>query len=294
MLTTQAPAAEGQGQLIQSADGVPLYVHVWEPTLPVTGLPVVCLHGLTRNSSDFELVGPRIAALGRKAIAIDARGRGRSGRAADPSHYTPVVYVQDVLTVLDKLGIGRAVFLGTSMGGIMTMVAAASAPQRVAAAVLNDVGPVLEAAGYRRIGAYVGKAMEFADAATAREAIKAQQSPAYPDRDDAFWTTFARRVTRTNGDGSVSLAYDPAIAAPFQGGEAPAPDLTQLFEALAKMPVLVVRGALSDLLSAEGVELMRLVKPDLEAAVVRNVGHAPTLEESESWLPIVDFLAGVE
>jgi pimeloyl-ACP methyl ester carboxylesterase len=289
----RAPSDEGVSHTVQSADGLPLHARVWEPVGAATGLPVLCLHGLTRNSRDFELVGPRLAALGRRAIAVDVRGRGRSARAPDPALYTPIVYVQDVLSVLDALDVPKAAFLGTSMGGIMTMVAAATAPARIAAAILNDIGPVIESAGYQRIGSYVGKTMAFDNAAAALDAIKATQSPAFPDRDDAFWRTFARRVTRTLEDGRVVFDYDPAIAAPFEGGAAQAPDLTQLFEALAPFPLLVVRGAISDLLSEEGVELMRLVKPDLREAIVPNVGHAPTLEEEAAWLAIVDFLATV-
>ena len=286
--------AEGEARTIQSADGLPLFVRDYAPTMPVTGLPVICLHGLTRNSRDFELVAPRIAALGRRVLALDVRGRGQSARDRDPTHYSPVVYTQDVLTILDRLGISRAVFLGTSMGGIITMVVAATQPARVAAAILNDVGPVLESAGYQRIAGYVGKNMEFPSAEAALAAIKSVQGSAYPDRDDLFWRNFMRRTCRTLQDGRVAFDYDQAIAQAFEGGAGPA-DLTSLFESLAKTgPLLVVQGALSDLLSAEGVDLMRIVKHDLQAVHVPGVGHAPTLEEETAWLAIIDFLAIVD
>jgi pimeloyl-ACP methyl ester carboxylesterase len=192
------------------------------------------------------------------------------------------------------LGIPRAVFLGTSMGGIITMVVAATQPARIAAAILNDVGPVLESAGYQRISGYVGKNMEYPNAEAALAAIKSAQSAAYPDRDDLFWRTFMRRTCRTLQDGRIAFDYDAAIAQPFEGGGAPA-DMTSLFESLAKTgPLLVVHGALSDLLSAEGVDLMRIVKHDLEAVHVPGVGHAPTLEEESAWLAIIDFLATVD
>jgi pimeloyl-ACP methyl ester carboxylesterase len=278
-------------RLITAKDGLSNYVRDYAPITPTHGLPVMCLHGLTRNSRDFELVAPRIASLGRRVLAPDVRGRGASGRDANADHYAPAVYVGDVVTMLDALGIKQVVIVGTSMGGIIAMLMAAMAPGRIAAAVLNDVGPVLEEAGLKRIATYVGKAMEFANWDEAIAAVRAAQGPAFPKADDAFWARFARRVCRQMAGGAIAYDYDPAIARPF--ADTAAPDMTPLFEALAKTPVLTVRGALSDLLSEEGVALMRLVAPDMPSADVPDVGHAPTLEEPEAWNAIVDFLAGV-
>lgn len=257
-------------------------------------LPVICLHGLTRNASDFDTVAARICALGRRVIVPDARGRGNSDNDPDPSRYRPDVYVGDLFGAMDLLGLERAVFVGTSMGGIMTMLAASRAPSRVAGAVLNDIGPVIDPSGVKRIASYVGRSGPFADWQEAVEAIRASQSSCYPGRDDLFWQTFARRVARECG-GRVEFAYDPAIAAAFAAPPArPAPDLLSCFAALAHGPVLVIRGETSDILAREGVEVMRRAKPDLEFAEVPATGHAPTLEEAEAWRAISAFLSKVE
>jgi pimeloyl-ACP methyl ester carboxylesterase len=256
---------------------------------------VLCIHGLTRNSADFEGVAPQMAAMGRRVVAVDVRGRGRSDRDPMPERYQPPVYVRDVVAVLDEFGIGRAVFVGTSMGGLMTMMSAVLAPERVAAGVLNDIGPIVDPRGLQRIAGYVGKSGAFASWNELIAAIKTAQSVAFPDADDPFWSVFARRVARERGDGAIEFDYDPAIARAFdppkEGAEPPpAVDLMPLFQALAARPVLVLRGALSDILSVEGVEAMRAVKPDLEVAEVPRVGHAPTLEEPAAWHALSSFL----
>jgi len=257
--------------------------------------PVVCLHGLTRSSADFDEVAPRIAALGRRVVAIDARGRGKSDNDPDPTRYRPDIYVADVLRVLDALGIPRAVFLGTSMGGIMTMLAATIAPDRIAAAILNDIGTEVDPRGLARIASYVGKAGPFASWGEMTDAVRNTQSVAFPGRDDSFWRKFTHRVGRERDDGRIEFAYDPAIANAFAAAPpGPPPDMAPLFAALADTPVLLVRGALSDLLSAQTVTAMKHAKPDMKFAEVPNVGHAPTLEEPEAWDAIAAFLAEVE
>ena len=278
---------------IETADGPKVYARDY-----VVGgdrLPVVCLHGLTRNSADFEAVAPEIAALGRRVIAIDARGRGKSDDDPDPTRYRPDVYVGDVLRILDTLGVSRAMFLGTSMGGIMTMLGAVMAPDRISAAILNDIGPEIDPAGLKRIASYVGKSGPGASWEEMTAAVKAAQGIAFPGKDDAFWRTFTRRVARERSDGRVEFAYDPAIANAFSATPAaPPPSMIPLFEMLASRPILVVRGAISDLLSRDGVATMKRIKPNLEAVEVPNVGHAPTLEEPEAWTAIAAFLSKVE
>jgi pimeloyl-ACP methyl ester carboxylesterase len=279
---------------IPTRDGLNLFLREYPPTGEARGLPVLCLHGLTRNSADFEGIAPGIAALGRRVLALDIRGRGWSDRDPDPTRYRPDIYAQDVLDALDTLGIARAVFIGTSMGGVITMLVAVQAPARVAAAVLNDVGPELNPAGLARIVNYVGKTEPVRSWDEMAAAVKASQGIAFPDADDAFWQTFARRVAQQLPDGSIALAYDPAIAKAIARPQpVPPPSLIPLFEALAKMPVLVIRGALSDVLSPEGVAVMRNIKPDLETAEVPRVGHAPTLEEPEARNALAAFLVRV-
>lgn len=277
---------------IATDDGVRVYARDYSHE-GAHRLPVVCLHGLTRNSADFEAVAPRIAHQGRRVVAIDARGRGKSDNDPEPARYRPDVYVGDVLRVMDTLNIPRAVFLGTSMGGIMTMIAAAVAPARVAAAVLNDIGPVVDPRGIARIASYVGKSGAFDSWYDMTAAVRAVGDAAFPERDDEFWSTFTRRVAREREDGRIEFAYDPLIAQTFSSG-GPAPDLMPLFQALAHVPVLVVRGATSDILSQDGVDAMLRVKPELEVAEVPDTGHAPTLDEPEAWDAIAAFLARVE
>ncbi|MGE3142447.1 MAG: alpha/beta fold hydrolase [Hyphomonadaceae bacterium] len=279
---------------IAVGDGLFLEAHDYAPEPPETGLPVICLHGLTRNARDFEIVAPRIAALGRRVVALSMRGRGGSDRDSDPARYAPPIYVQDVIKALDALEIERAVFIGTSMGGIITMALAAVAGGRVGAAALNDIGPVIEAAGLARIGTYVGRGEPVSDWAEAANAVKAVNGAAFPrEADNAeFWLRFAKRTYRAGADGRPAPDCDPAIAQGFgQTQSGPPADLTPLFQALAQRPVLIVRGALSDILSADGLARMRALKPDLVSMEVPDIGHAPTLEEPEAWDALLDFLA---
>ncbi len=277
---------------VETADGLTLFVREYVPQAPQTGLPVFCLHGLTRNSRDFERVGPRIAALGRRVLALDVRGRGRSDRDGDANRYTPAVYAQDALKVLDALAVEEAVWIGTSMGGIITMLAGAAAPDRIAAVVFNDVGPQLDPAGLVRIGGYVGKGEVFANWDDAARSAAAITSQAFPKAPPAFFAEFARRTCRQRPDGRVEFDYDPAIAAPFRQPNGAAPvDMSPLFDTLKDAPLLVVRGALSDLLSRAGLDFMRARSPDIDWVEVPETGHAPTLEEPAAWDALLDFLA---
>lgn len=281
-------------RFVSTSDGLSLFVRDYGPEGGERAAPVVCLHGLTRNSADFETVAPRIAGLGRRVLALDVRGRGRS--ASDPQwqRYQPPTYAGDVVQVMAALNVPKAVFVGTSMGGLITMLLAVMAPERIAAAILNDVGPVIDPAGIARIGGYVGKTGPFPDWKSLAETLKASQSIAFPDADDAAWEAFARRTGRERADGQIEFAYDPAIAKVFAEAPAgPAPDIRPLFAALARVPVLVLRGALSDILSPDGVEEMRKLKADLDVAEIPRVGHAPMLDEPASWAAIEAFLRRV-
>lgn len=292
-----APFSDFSERLIDTVDGLKLYARDYAPLLPQTGAPVICLHGLTRNSRDFETVAPRIAALGRRVIVPDMRGRGRSAYDPDPAHYVPTVYAQDVITLLDKLEIGEAVFVGTSMGGIITMVVAALAPNRIAAAVLNDIGPRLNTEGLTRIAGYVGRSPVMDTWEQAVAVVRTVGAPAYPARADdaAFWDAFTRRLIREREDGKFVTDYDANIALAFTDPETASPvDMSPLFQALAPKPVLSVRGVLSDLFSADGVAHMKSLKGDLETVDVADVGHAPIMDEPVAWDAILDFLARVK
>lgn len=285
-------------RIVRTIDDLTLYARDYPPLAPETGAPVICLHGLTRNSRDFEIIAPRIAALGRRVIVPDMRGRGQSANDPDPAHYVPAVYAQDVVKLMNDLDVQKAVFIGTSMGGLITLVIAATAPDRIAASVLNDVGPQVNTSGLTRIASYVGNVQPVASLQEAAAAVRATNGSAFPDKldDDAFWLAFARRTFRVRDDGQFELDYDPLIALAFADfdADAPAPDLMPYFQALANKPVLSVRGEHSDILTAEGAERMRDASERVEAITVQGRGHAPALDEPDAWDAILDFLARVE
>ena len=252
--------------------------------------PVICLHGLTRNERDFEDLAPRIAATDRDVIALSMRGRGRSDYDPDYLNYHPVAYRDDILNAMNEIGVDEAVFVGTSLGGIVTMLINESAPARVKAAVINDVGPELALEGITRIAGYAGKtAAVVPDFEAAVGEIRAVNGVAFPGTDEEFWRTFARRTFHENPDGSWSLDYDQNIGKAL-AEVGPAPDLWGPWESLKDTPTLLLRGAISDLLSPEIVEKMRKVYPDFDYAEVPNVGHAPTLSEPAAWDAIEAFL----
>ena len=277
-----------------SADGLLLHARDYAGADGNAKLPVVCLHGLTRNAADFGDLAPWIAATGRRVLAVDFRGRGASAWDPNPANYIPTTYAADVLALMDHAGIGRAVFVGTSLGGIVTMLLAASRPLAVAAAVLNDVGPSLAPEGLARIAGYAGKGeppTTWAEAAAYARTINAAAFPAYGDAD---WDVFARRLFEIGPDGALRPSCDPAIAVPIQaaGPAALAPDLTPLFLNLATgRPLLLIHGALSDLLDAPRAQAMRTLAPAMAYAEIPNVGHAPMLDEPEARAALADFLA---
>jgi len=279
------------------SDGLRLHARDYAAASGPARLPVVCLHGLTRNARDFEDLAPRIAAKGRRVLALDVRGRGQSAWDPQPMRYVPATYAGDVLALLDALGIARAVFVGTSMGGLITMTVAAFRPQAVAAAVLNDIGPEIAPEGIKRITGYTGRSAETANWEGAADYARQLNQVAFPQYSEDQWTAFARRLF-TEKDGRPVLDYDPGIAKAFappppppEGQPPPPPvDLWPLFKGLAAgRPLLTIRGALSDLLSADIAGRMREAAPDMAYAEVQGVGHAPMLDEPAS-LAAIDAL----
>jgi pimeloyl-ACP methyl ester carboxylesterase len=255
--------------------------------------PLLCLPGLTRNARDFAAFAERHSS-GFRALALDFRGRALSDPDRQPHRYNPLTYVGDVLQVLDQLDIAKAILVGTSLGGIVTMMLAATAPERIAGAILNDVGPELSEAGLDRIRSYVGKEPRFADWDEAARAIAANNRnvPASFTHDD--WVEAAHRLCCQDGD-AVVVDYDPAIAVPFAAARtAPPFDMWPLFRALARHPLLVLRGEVSDLVSTEAFERMRAAAPNAQFAVVPGVGHAPMLDEPEALAATDRFLAAFD
>lgn len=279
----------------RSADGLRLYSRDYSGAGGQCRLPVICLHGFTRNSKDFEEVAPRIAASGRRVLVPDVRGRGRSECDPDPRNYQPRVYARDILALMDSLGIGRAVFIGTSMGGLITMAIAALRSRVVAAAILNDVGPEVGREGIERILSYAGKAAPIRDWDDAVAYVRRTNSAAFRQFGDTDWEAFARRTFRDEG-GRPVLDYDPAIAAPHSAGPPRTRSLTAdfFFRRLArKRPTLLVRGELSDLTTEAIAARMKRNAPSLRVTVIPGVGHAPMLTEPEAVRAIDEFLASV-
>lgn len=260
----------------RSPDGLTLSARIYDGDR--AHAPVLCLPGLTRNARDFEDLAAAIAPE-RRVICPDLRGRGHSDYAPDPATYTPPHYLGDVLALLDGLGIARCVAIGTSLGGLLTMMLGGLDPARLTGVVLNDIGPEIDPAGLARIRGYVGVAARFADWDDAARALTQAQADIYPGFAHSDWVRLARRSMR-QGPAGVVFDYDMAIARPFDDdGATPAPDLWPLFDALATVPVTVVRGARSDILSAATALAMQARHPGLELVTVADVGHAPTLDE---------------
>ncbi|HEY8592892.1 MAG TPA: alpha/beta hydrolase [Sphingomicrobium sp.] len=254
--------------------------------------PLLCLHGLTRNSRDFLEFAERYSPQ-RRVITPDFRGRGLSDYDPLPARYTPLTYATDVIELLDQLGIEEAVFVGTSLGGLVTMAVAAVAPQRIAASILNDVGPELTDAGLERIRTYVGKDIRFASWAAAAAAIKANNKGLPAGYSDEDWLKMAWRSCREE-DGQVVFDYDMAIAVPFMtSGAAPSVDLWPVFNMLGAKPLLLVRGAESDLVSADALARMHAAVPDMQSVTIPGVGHAPMLDEPEAVAAIDASLGGI-
>ncbi|MFN3944637.1 MAG: alpha/beta fold hydrolase [Allosphingosinicella sp.] len=255
--------------------------------------PILCLPGLTRNARDFEAVADRLAGAWR-LICVDLRGRGDSAYAKDPMSYVPLTYLQDVEALIREAGLQRFVLFGTSLGGLLTMLLAAAGADRIAGALLNDVGPAIEERGLERIRSYVGRSQSWPTWLHAARHFAEAQGDVYPGWKLDDWLGFAKRLCRLNNNGRVVLDYDMRIAEPMRvpGGTAGF-DAWAAFRALRGTPSLVVRGAHSDILSEATVARMMAEVPEMESAVVPGVGHAPTLDEPEARAAIDRLLARV-
>ena len=262
-----------------SADGLKLHYRDYDG--PHERPPILCIPGLTRNARDFEPVAERYAGEWR-VIAVDLRGRGDSQHDPDSSNYAPATYVADLMKLLDQLGIADAVFVGTSLGGLCTMLLASTDNERIAGALLNDIGPIIEQSGIDRIASYVGQDTRFASWDEAVAELRARNGDVFPRWESGDWSRFARRICAER-KGGIGFDYDMAIADNFRrAADKPQPDAWPMFEALDGRPVTVLRGATSDLLSNETAERMVTALGDVELVTVPGVGHTPSFEEPES------------
>jgi pimeloyl-ACP methyl ester carboxylesterase len=276
-----------------SHDGVQLHARIYPgPETAAAAPPILCLPGLARNARDFEALAPHMAAR-RRVIAVEFRGRGESAFAKDPMTYVPLTYVQDVVALLDELAIGRCVTVGTSLGGLVSMLLAATQPGCVTGALLNDVGPELEQAGLDRIRDYIGTGGSQPTWVHAARAVAELNAAVYPGYSIHDWLRFTKRTHRLTPEGRIVADYDKQIAAPLRvphGGDAGV-DLWPAYRAFGDAPVLILRGQLSDILSAAAARKMAKDLSHARLVEVPGVGHAPTMDEAEARAAIDAWIA---
>jgi pimeloyl-ACP methyl ester carboxylesterase len=279
---------------VTARDGLRLHLREYgERTAP--GRPVVCLPGLARTAADFAALAAALASdpqRPRRVLALDYRGRGLSDHDPNPDNYSVPVELDDVLSVLTARAVESAVFVGTSRGGLILMALAALRPGPIAGAVLNDIGPVIEPQGLMRIKGYVGKLPAPRDFADGAEVLRRLFAAQFPRLGDADWLAAARRTWREDG-GRLVLTYDPNLARALAAidPDHPLPTMWAQFDALAETPLMVIRGANSDLLSVATVEAMRARRKATTVIEIADQGHAPLLAEADTIARIAAFVA---
>jgi pimeloyl-ACP methyl ester carboxylesterase len=275
-----------------SGDGLQLFYRDFAPLAPSSKLPLLCLPGLTRNSRDFTHVAERIR-KDRRVLCADLRGRGRSQHDPVWQNYHPGTYLADIGLLLNDAGVTRCVLLGTSLGGILSMLLAATKPGLVAGVILNDVGPEVAPEGLARIAAYVGRHAPPASWDEAVATVQATYEIGMPGLSHDEWVAHTKRSYSDVG-GVPRLDMDPMIGEAVRSAPAAAaPDLWSLFAALRPVPTLALRGATSDILAVSTFDRMLLEKPDLVRVEVPQRGHTPMLDEPVSVAAIDEFLARV-
>jgi pimeloyl-ACP methyl ester carboxylesterase len=291
MLDVARPASP-ESLFVTAPDGLRLHVRAYGAAS--ARLPILCLPGLTRTEADFETLAIRFASDAgrpRRVYALDYRGRGRSEHDPDWQNYDPRVELADVMAVTTALGLARAIFVGTSRGGILTMLLASVQPTLIAGAVLNDIGPVIEMKGLLRIKGYVGKTPRPRSYAGGVKVLRRLFGAQFPKLTDEQWLAWAKRSWEQR-EKALIARYDVKLGNTLKSvtSDTPPPPLWQPFDALSQVPVMVIRGLLSDLLSAETVEAMRTRRADLEVVEVPDQGHAPLLDDEPTLLGIEQFV----
>ena len=277
---------------LSAQDGVGLYYRDYPGPAAGNRVAALCLGGLSRNSKDFHQLAQRLSDR-RRVICPDYRGRGLSEAAADWRTYHPVQYLDDLRHLLTVAGLHRFVVIGTSLGGLLAMGLAASLPTALAGAVLNDIGPEFEGGSLDKIVAYVGRDMPQADIAAATRFLK-ETFAEIAFRDEETWRRFAEGSYRQGDDGLLHVDWDTAIVKPLAESAGALPDLWHLFSGLGRVPVLVVRGETSNILSAATLNRMEVEHPGLASVTVAGLGHAPSLDEPEAQEAIDDFFAALD
>ena len=282
---------------ISAPDGLKLHARC-HGRRDAPGLPVVCLPGLARTAADFDALAAVLAndaAKPRRVIALDYRGRGQSGYDHDPARYNFQVELADVLAVVTALDAAPAVFVGTSRGGILIMLLAALRPSAIAGAVLNDIGPVIEPKGLMRIKGYVGKLPQPRSFEEGAEILRRLFDAQFPKLGPDDWLASAHRTFKQE-NGALVPTYDVKLAKTLDGVnfEKPFPPLWAQFDALANVPLMVIRGENSDILSPATVEAMRARRAAMDMIEVPDQGHAPLLVEADTIGRIGAFIARCE
>jgi pimeloyl-ACP methyl ester carboxylesterase len=276
---------------VEATDGVRLYCREYPNTS--ARLPVLCLPGLTRNSRDFSSLAARISET-RRVLCPDLRGRGKSGYDPDWRNYHPGRYAEDLWHLFDELDVAETVVIGTSLGGWMAMLLNHQQPGRIAAAVMNDIGPEADPTGIARVTATAGRLDVVSTLADAIEQAKSVYTVAFPDWDEQQWRSYTESTYRQLEDGRFDLNFDREIGhAAREGVSGLDVDPWAMFDALADVPTLLIHGVLSDILTEPIITRMRERKPDLRVASVRGRGHAPLLDEQEAVDAIATFLETV-
>ncbi|WP_321364767.1 alpha/beta hydrolase [uncultured Celeribacter sp.] len=255
-----------------------------------TGVPVLCLAGLTRNMDDFEPVVEHFADRAQ-IIRLDSRGRGASDHDPNVMNYTIPQESADALALLDHLGIDKAAILGTSRGGLIAMALAVTAKARLSGVLLNDIGPEMDPQGLSHIMDYLGRPSAYRSFEDAADKLPKALGAQFPNVSHAQWLTYARRIWE-EGENRLELRYDPRLreAIEAQSVTGALPDLWPLFEAFDGLPLALLRGENSNLLPRSTYDGMQRRRPDMIAAEVKDRGHVPFLDEPESLDVIARFL----
>jgi len=292
------PSSDPTSIFVSAPDGLRLHVRDYgQASQPA--LPVVCLPGLARTAADFEALAGALSqdeARPRRVIALDYRGRGQSEYDKDPANYTFHTELADVLAVIAALDCTPAIFVGTSRGGILTMMLAALRPTAIAGVVLNDIGPVIEPKGLMRIKGYVGRLPQPRSFGEAAEILRRLFDAQFPKLGPEDWPTAAHRTFKQEKDGRLVPTYDVRLAKTMEGVafDTPLPALWKEFDALANVPLMVIRGENSDILTAATAEAMRAHRTKMETLEVPDQGHTPLLAEADVIARIADFAGGCD
>jgi pimeloyl-ACP methyl ester carboxylesterase len=297
-MAASGPDGSGFSSLFVTApDGLKLHVRSYGPRL-APNLPVLCLPGLARSAADFHDLAVALAAdaqAPRHVLALDYRGRGLSEYDREARNYNLATELADLLAVLTALDVSPAVFIGTSRGGILTMMLGSARPTAIAGAVLNDIGPVIEPGGLVRIKSYVGKLPRPKSFEEGAEILRRLFGHQFTKLTDDEWLSYSNRTFKA-GQRGLEAVYDVKLAATLEGIDfhRPLPPLWNEFNSLARVPLMVVRGANSDLLSEETLAAMRGRRAAMETISVPDQGHAPLLTAPDEISRIAAFVAACD